>query len=222
MAGADGSAAAGLAGAAGRYEITDLKPAVKNERRVNVFVDGEFAFSLDETQVVDLKLKKGLAVTEADLARLRKASNFGKLYQRTLEWVLTRPHSVRETRDYLKRKKFRKPEYEISDDDIEAVMARLVEKKYLDDEKFAAYFVENRFLKKGVSRKRLALELKKKGISEDVIDAAFASVGRSDEEEIAKIIAKKRARYTDEKLISYLVRQGFDFELARSSVCGKD
>ena len=38
------------------------------------------------------------------------------------------------------------------------------------------------------------------------------------QEEIKKIIAKKRAKYDDEKLISYLCRQGFSFELAQSLV----
>ncbi len=202
--------------------ITKLSPAVKNEKRVNVFVNDKFAFSLDVAQVVDLKVKVGMKLSEADLLRFRKASNFGKLYQRTLEWVLTRPRSVRETYDYLRKKKFNKPEYEISDEDIEAVVVRLQEKKYLDDQKFAEYYVENRFLKKGVSTKRLKMELAKKGVAEELTVRALAQVGRDDREELRKMITRKRARYTDEKLIAYLVRQGFDFELVRSEVLGKD
>lgn len=204
-------------------EITDLKPAVKKENRVNVFINDKFSFSLDVSQVVDFKLKRGRVITPAELLKYQKASNFGKLYQRTLEWVLARPRSVRETYDYLRRKKFQKPEYEISDEDIDAVISRLIEKGYLNDKKFAEYYVENRFQKKGVSMKRLKMELKKKGISDDDARAAFEKIGRDDAAEIKKIIAKKRGRYdTDEKLINYLVRQGFDFELARNSVFEKD
>ena len=201
------------------FQITDLKPAARNEHRVNIFIGDKFAFSLDVSQVVDFKLKRGQIITPEELSKYQKASNFGKLYQRTLEWVLSRPHSVRETYDYLRRKKFQKPEYEITDDDIKAVVSRLEEKGYLDDAKFAAYFVENRFQKKGVSKKRLKLELQKKGIAPNLIEEAFGAVSRSDAEEIKKTIIKKRGRYdTDEKLINYLVRQGFDFELARNSV----
>ncbi|MBQ9020256.1 RecX family transcriptional regulator [Candidatus Saccharibacteria bacterium] len=207
----------------GKYKITDLKPAVRNERRVNVFLDGEFSFSLDVAQVVEFKLKRGMMLSEMELRKLRKASNFGKLYQRTLEWVLMRPRSVRETGDYLRKKKYQRPEYEISDEDIGAVIGRLVSKGYLDDAQFARYYVENRFVKKGVAKKRLMMELREKGVAEDLIVMAFDEVGRNDREEIMKIIAKKRRRYdTDEKLIAYLVRQGFDFELARSSVCEMD
>ena len=60
------------------------------------------------------------------------------------------------------------------------------------------------------------MELLKKGIANEIIEKVLN--GRSDEEEIKKIIAKKRAKYTDEKLILYLVRQGFSFELAQSLV----
>lgn len=205
------------------YRVTALKAAVRDEKRVNVFLEDEFYCSLDVAQVVDFKLKVGQVLSEEEATRLRRASNFGKLYQRTLEWVLMRPRSVRETYDYLRRKKFEKPEYEITDEDIEGVVKRLIEKKYLDDRKFANYYIENRFVKKGVARKRLVMELRRKGIGEDLIETAFSDVGRDDVAEIKKIIARKRGRYdTDEKLISYLVRQGFDFELARSSVCGKD
>ena len=92
----------------GDFKITDLKLGVKNQDRVNVYVNDKFAFSLDISQVVDFKIKKGLIISEDKFLELKKASEFGKLYQRTLEWVLMRPHSERETRDYLKKKIFEK------------------------------------------------------------------------------------------------------------------
>ena len=97
-------------------------------------------------------------------------------------------------------------------------MERLLEKKYLDDAKFAQFYVENRFVKKGISAKRLKMELFKKGVSESDIEQALAESGRSDEEEIRKMIAKKRAHYDDEKLIQYLCRQGFSYSLVRELV----
>lgn len=84
--------------------ITAIKPAVRDTRRVNVFVDGKFKFSLDIAQMADFKLKVGQVLTEEKLEELVSASNFGKLYQRTLEYVFLRPHSVKEVRDYLKKK----------------------------------------------------------------------------------------------------------------------
>ena len=66
------------------------------------------------------------------------------------------------------------------------------------------------------------MELMKKGISAEIIDEALNV--RNDEEEILKIITKKRAKYTDEKLIQYLCRQGFSYQLVNELVrsCGTD
>ncbi len=195
--------------------ITSMKPAVKSEHRINIYIDDEFAFSLDLAQVVDYKLKIGKSLSEQEIRELKKASNFGKLYQRTLEWVLSRPHSVRETRDYLKKKQFEKPEYGITDEDIEAVIGRLIAKSYLDDVKFTEYYLENRFQKKGISGKRLKLELQKKGISPETIEQVFAKNPRDETEEIKKIISRKRSRYSDEQMMKYLMRQGFNFDLIK-------
>ena len=213
-------------------KITALKPAVKNEHRVNIFVNEKYEFSLDLAQVVDYKIKVGTTLTQEKLEELKHASEFGKLYQRTLEWTLTRPHSVKETRDYLRRKRSkREAENRIkekhipifSDDDIEKIIGILIERKYLNDYNFTKYYLENKNVKKGASLKKLKLDLMKKGIDKVVIEEILASENpRNDEEEIQKIIAKKRKKYDDEKLIQYLVRQGFDFQLARAAVSETD
>lgn len=196
--------------------VTDLKQGVRNPERVNVYVDNKFAFSLDVAQVVDFRLKIGKNLTDDELAELKRASEFGKLYQRALEWVLVRPRSEKETRDYLYKKIYEK---KLDKEYISLVTERLKSKKYLDDEKFAEWWVENRFVKKGVSFKRLKMELMKKGINREIIDEVLSASDRDDREEILKIIAKKRAKYPDsQKLIGYLVRQGFDFQTVKMIV----
>ena len=197
------------------YKITSLKQGVRNPERVNVYVNDKFSFSLDVSQVVDFKIKIGRTVSEEQLAEFKKASEFGKLYQRALEWVLVRPRSEKETRDYLYRKIFEK---KLDKKYIDRIIEKLKNKNYVNDENFARYYVENRFVKKGVSRKRLKMELMKKGVSRDIIEEVLAASDRSDEEEILKIIAKKRAKYDNEKLTTYLCRQGFSYELSRELV----
>ncbi len=215
VAGDDASAVAGDDASAVAHElvITDLKQGVKDPNRVNVFIGGKFSFSLDIAQVVDLGVKVGTKLSTEKLAELKKASEFGKLYQRALEWALVRPRSEKEVRDYLYKKVF---ERKLDKDYIDLIVTRLKEKKYLDDLVFAKYYVENRFVKKGISRRRLSLELMKKGVAKEIV--AEVLDGRNDEEEILKMIAKKRGRYDDEKLISYLCRQGFSFELVQNLV----
>ena len=156
-------------------KITALKQGVKNLNRVNVFVDGKFAFSLDVAQIVDLGIKVGLEISDEKLTELKKASEYGKLYQRALEWVLVRPRSEKETRDYLWRKlKTSSLGLECSLEDIpefsQEIINSLLSRGYLDDMKFAEWYVENRFVKKGISRKRLRIELIKKGITSTIIE----------------------------------------------------
>ncbi len=203
-------------------KITDIKQAVRNENRVNIYVNNEYSFSLDIQQVVDFRIKIGKVITKAELSEYKKASEFGKLYQRALEWVLMRPRSEREVRDYLKRKM---RDNQCTDGDLlEKIVERLVERGYVDDEKFAKYYVENRFVKKGVSKRRLEMELMKKGIARDTIESIMNESGRDDTEEIRKMIARKRDKYDDDKLIQYLCRQGFPYDLVRELVLnyGKD
>ena len=197
------------------FKITNIKQAVKNPERANVFVDGKYEFSLDVTQLLDLKLKVGQEITLAQLSEYKKLSEYGKLYQRTLEWVLARPRSEKETSDYLYKKIYEK---KLDKEYIGKIIEKLEKKKYLNDEAFAKWYVENRFVKKGISKKRLSLELAKKGISREIVERVLKDSGRDEKEEILKIIAKKRARYDDDKLIQYLGRQGFSYELAKDLV----
>jgi regulatory protein len=204
------------------YKITDLKQGVRNPDRVNVYVDGKFLFSLDVSQVVDLGVKVGLEISEDELTEFKRASEFGKLYQRALEWVLMRPHSEKECRDYLRRKIF---ERKLDKNYIDKIVEKLKDKRYLDDCRFAEWYVENRFSKKGVSTKRLKMELLKKGVLKDIVEQVLRDSSRNDREELEKMIAKKRSRYPDdEKLTAYLVRQGFPYDLVRELVqsCGTD
>lgn len=198
------------------YKITGLKQGVRNPDRVNVYVDSKFSFSLDISQVVDFGIKVGLLISAEQLEKFKKASEFGKLYQRTLEWVLLRPRSIRETNDYLYKKIFEK---KLDKNYIDRIIEKLKSKKYLDDVRFAEYYVENRFVKKGVSIKRLKMELLKKGVSKEIIEEVLAGSERNDEEELKKIILKKRSKYPDDnKLIQYLCRQGFQYDLVRELV----
>jgi recX family len=206
-------------------KITDISLQTRDKNRVNVSVDGKYRFSLDVFQVGELGLKIGQECTDEELMALEAESRFGKLYARAMEYCLTRPRSIREMRDYLWRKtrstKKRLPETGkiierpgVKTEIAERVLARLVEKKYLDDEKFARFWLEHRFLQKGTSVRRLKLELAQKGIENDIVERLIAENIRSDDEELQKIIVKKRRKYADDeqKLIAYLVRQGFAYE----------
>lgn len=200
-------------------KITALSLQVRDKNRVNVLVDGVYRFSLDVAQVVELGLKLGAEYTDEELVALETESQFGKVYGRALEYCLMRPHSSKEVRDYLYKKtrdtrtKTGGTKQGVSPSVTARVYERLQERGYIDDEKFARYWVENRNQTKGTSRRKLVAELRAKGVDQAIIDAALASSPRDEASELAKIVAKKRARYPDErKLMAYLARQGFSYD----------
>lgn len=210
-------------------KVTGLSPQVRDKNRVNVMIDGKYRFSLDVAQVIDLGIKIGKEYSDEELAELESESIFGKLYNRTLEYTLVRPRSEKEVKDYLYRKTLDKrtstggvkPGVPVSV--TERVFQRLVDRGYVDDLKFAQYWLENRRLKKGASTRLLRSELSSKGVSSSDIERAMESFDRSDQEEILKVIARKKRLYSDEKkLIAYLARQGFSYDDIKNALEAQD
>ncbi len=190
-------------------KITDLKQQIKNENRVSVFVDGKYNFSLTISEVLDEKIKIGREIDDSELKRLQKISADGKLKMRVLEWLTLRPHSERELRDYLYRKKTEKEQIE---DLVE--WAKL--KGYQNDETFARWFAEGR-LRKNKSWRAVQAELRTKGVSLLTIQSIateFGGTEKNDQEALSKLIDKlsTKPRYQDsKKLIAYLISKGFSY-----------
>ena len=209
------------------HRVTDIKAAVHDQNRVNIYLDDKFFCSLDISQVVDFRLKIGKEISAEEKEQLKHASDFGKFYARALEYALIRPRSSKEIHDYLQKKtlsrkvhvKNRKTgEYQIKEKKgydkslIPLVFARLEERGYIDDERFAHLWVENRNVSKGTSIKKLRQELQQKGINHQIIEQVLSESNRNDDDELRKIITKKRAKYPDEqKFIQYLLRAGFNY-----------
>ena len=209
------------------HRVSDIREAVRDKNRVNVYIDDKFFCSLDIAQVVDLHVKIGRELNNEELEELKRASDFSKFYNRALEFTLMRPHSSKEVRDYLKRKTLDRKvrvknqktgEYKTvlkqgyDQSLVEPVYKRLEERGYINDRRFAETWVENRNITKGSSLKKLRLELAQKAISQSIVEEVLAETDRDDAAELRKIIARKAKKYPDEqKLIQYLMRQGFNY-----------
>lgn len=215
-------------------KITDISIQAKNPDRVNISVDGKYRFSLDIFQVGELGIKRGGEYSDSELVAFEMESQFGKLYGRALEYTMLRPHSAKEVKDYLWRKTRTTKVKNARTGEIDEregvpvaltdrVFERLVEKKHIDDERFAQWWVENRNQTKGSSMRKLSSELRAKGVDLVIIDSVLSSTERTDDAELAKIIAKKRNRYPDDqKFIQYLARQGFSYDAIKSALFDRD
>ncbi|MCL2095246.1 RecX family transcriptional regulator [Candidatus Saccharibacteria bacterium] len=210
--------------------ITKMTSGVKRPERVNIFINGKYVFNLDVSQVVEYKVKVGQLVPPKRLEELKKASEFNRYWHMALEKALRRPHSEREMKIYLEMKtrkrtlrvRYRTGKYVDKVMEgmdpllVDVIIKRLKEKKYLNDEVFVKFYSGTRRVQKGMSSRRLAMELRYKGATDELIEPVMKE--RDDEEEIEKVIEKKKKKYPPEKLFRYLVGQGFDFQLIRSKL----
>lgn len=187
--------------------ITKISKAVKTEGRYNIFIDEKFTFSLDEVQLVNLKLRKGQEISEEELATLINEGDFGKNYLRALDLISRRLRSEREIRDYAFKKQW-------TEENTKRVIERLYEHGFLNDEKFATAFIRSKAINKSQSKRQIEAGLRKKGIKSSLIEKVIEkSEEYSEKDALKKMIAKKINRYDDEKkLIAYLLRQGFKYD----------
>ena len=185
--------------------ITAIEQQKKNPDRFSIFVDGAYEFSLSTDGLLDAGVAKGDELEPTRLEELKKQSSDGLLLSRAYEKCLRRPHSSREIRDYLRRKG---AEGEL----IDHIIAKCQSAGVLSDEQFANAWVQHRRTQ-GKSKRYIMNELRSKGIEQSLAEAALEQSNSDDEASLQAVIAKKSARYPDEKkLIAYLQRQGFRYD----------
>lgn len=190
--------------------VTRITEQLKNPQRVSVFVDGKYGFSLNLDQLLENHLKAGDEINETDLKTYKKLSQNGKLKMRALEWLMIRPRSAKELKDYLYRKK-------LEPEEIGNWVQNFQAKQYQNDGSFARWWVEQR---RGKQRSSAFIkhELKAKGIDNEIIEEALNSYEIDDKFALKKLIDKKRllTRYQDnQKLTEYLLRQGYHYSLVK-------
>ncbi len=188
-------------------KVTSIKQQVKRADRYSIYLDGKYAFSLGENELLKLGLHSGQELTESELATYHDESAYGKWFDRTLNLLSFRLRSEWELRDYLRRK-------DCPPEIIGRILNKLSINGYVNDEQFARGWVDNRRLLKSTSRRKLNMELKQKRIPADIIDKVLSEdTEQTDEREVLRqLVAKKRARYPDNlKLMQYLARQGYNY-----------
>lgn len=186
-------------------QITKVAPAAKTPGRYNIFVDGQYSFSLDELQLVQAGLHSGLDIDDEQLAKFRNESEFGKNYIRAIDLISRRLRSEKEIRDYARRKSW-------TADNTERVIERLKARGYLNDKVFAESFVRARQNAGKYSRRRIELDLRRRGIADSIVKEVLHDEVR-DTDALRKLIAKRVKRYDDPtKLKAYLLRAGFNYD----------
>lgn len=194
-------------------KITAIEPQ-KNRNRVNIHLDGEFAFGL--ARITAAWLKVGDVLTEEKINELKNKDDSERALQQALLFLSYRARSEKEIKQNLLK-------HEYSENIVEQTLERLRENKLANDGEFAKTWVENRSTFRPRSRRALTMELRQKGLDEETVKTAVADV---DENALAYESARKRApRFKGQewsefrkKLSEYLARRGFPYSVSISVV----
>lgn len=192
-----------------RRIITGIEQQKKNPNRVNIYLDEQFAFGLYKASALHLKV--GDTLDNASIQALEQKDAAEEAYQKALKLLNIRPRTEHEMRSRLQ-------EYGFTDEIIEPVIANLLEKNYLNDQQFAAEWIENRTTFRPRGKRLLRIELMKKHVDEEEIQTALAAL--PEEEQLVREAAKKysnRLKGLDEstfkkRLYGFLVRRGFSYD----------
>lgn len=188
-------------------QITDIKQQVKNQTRYSIYVDGKFSFGLSESELLASQLRVGQELNADQLSDLKNTAELDKAYNNSLSLIARRKRSVWEIDQYLRRKG-------IDDNANRLIVERLIKSGWLDDADFARSWVSNRRLLKSTSRRRLAQELKAKHVDDALISNVLEEDETSDLIVLRELAQRKQkqSRYQDEqKLMAYLLRQGYNY-----------
>ncbi|MFP4320950.1 MAG: regulatory protein RecX [Anaerolineales bacterium] len=195
-------------------QISALEVQKRNKDRVNVFIDGAFAFGLHRDAA--LSLYTGQTLTDAQIEALQAQDTLSQAYHQTLRWLGRRPRSIAEVRRYLEQK-------DIIPSAIDEIIQRLEDLHYVDDLEFARFWVRNREEFNPRGRHALRYELRQKGIDSTIIDTVLQDVEPTDSAHRAAEKKLRTLRHKDhaeirEKLYAFLVRRGFAYDVVRPVV----
>ena len=188
-------------------KITALIVQKRDPNRVNLYLDGEYAFGL--ARIVAAWLKVGSELDEKKIEQLQAEDARERALQQALLFLSYRTRSESEIRQNLRK-------HEIPEIVIDETLDRLKRDGLANDDKFAQAWVESRSTFRPRSRRMLAMELRQKGLDNESMQSALKNV---DDEPLAYDAAQKRAvRFKDlewsefrKKLSEFLARRGFSY-----------
>jgi regulatory protein len=200
-----------------KSKITAIK-AGKNPRvqRSNIFLDGKFAFSLDNEVILKEQLRVDRELSSKEVDMITNADQFQRCLNSAFHFLSFRPRSEIETRQRLQRRGY-------ADGDVEKVVSKLRQLDLINDTSFAEYWKENRNSFRPRSQRMLKVELRRKGVDSEVIQEVTEDIDDKDNAYRAAITRARTLSVADyqifrQKLGGYLQRRGFNYGAINSAV----
>ena len=190
--------------------ITGIKA---RKGRLDVFLDGAFAFSVSPAIAKQARLAPMQALSDSHEEALKQADLLQRSYDAALRYLSYRPRTETEVRTRLRRGG-------LDAALVDKVIAGLKLQGLVDDAAFASFWRENRLSFSPRSSRLIGVELQRKGVARELI---ATTLSETDDDSAAYEAGQKKARSLAgvdrqefrRKLGSFLIRRGFSYE-----VCG--
>jgi len=195
--------------------ITEIAVQKRDKERVNVYLDGQFAFGV--ARILAAGLQVGDRLTDQQIDDYRSKDEYEAAFQRAVTFIAYKPRTNQEVRAKMSKLEFT-PEV------IEATLERLAADGLLNDQQFAENWVEQRSAFKPRGKRLIRQELRRKGLDATSIEDAVARM--PDEYDLAALAAEKYVRRLagldwqrfHDRLSGYLLRRGFDYSTVKNIV----
>lgn len=200
-------------------KITKIEVGKRNKERVNVYIDEEYAFSINMELVYKFGLKEKQQIDKERLLEIAISENLSKCKEIALNTVERSYKTEKEMRDKLFLKDF-------DEDTVEKTIEFLKEYKFIDDSKFVKMYVKDHIKNQG--QNKIKYTLMQKGIDKTLIDEALEEIDRDDELNCAFTLCEKKylsiAKREDDdfkiknKVIRYLLGRGYNYDIAKECI----
>ncbi len=145
-----------------------------------------------------------------------------KAKQLAFFYLKFRDRTVKEMRDYLIKKQQR---FQYSNEDIEAVITYLKENNYLNDLRYVENYVRNKVELKPQGKTKLTFDLKRKGISENLLTQFFMEEVVDEESAAKEALTKIWHKFTKldhqkqfERAARFLASRGFSYPIIKKTI----
>jgi regulatory protein len=198
--------------------ITKIEAQKRRPHRYSVFLDGKFAFGVDDEVAAKFGLKKGQEVNEPTLKKILLGESENKAKETALRFLSFRRRTEKEIKDKLKTKGF-------DENIVKRTVEKLKEYDLINDLEFATAWVKERLEYKPRGKRLLRQELWKKGIKKEVIDQVLDESCQDEDKSALELLERIKNRYKNlepqvarRRMYGFLLRRGFSYENVKNAL----
>ncbi len=187
-------------------KISKIEVQKRNKKRVSIFIDGEYRFSLSQDLLLKYNLQEGSVITEDEIKALILTEEKERIRKQAYRILRFRDRSSKELKERLMKLGY-DPAI------VEEVIQELLNDGTLDDDRFVQEFISDYTEFNPRGNRFIEQELRKRGIPAEMIERVIKT---RDEKAIVQRVIQTKMKNLDKrnpkdriKLARRLITRGF-------------